>query len=208
MKHKWTIVISIIIFATIVFVFGFNKKDNDAEVAENNLFSFDFGGQLALTEDSQLNAVAESGKAPENAKDFETLPPQNLSRYTDKKYNFSFDYPAFVTVGSFKEGVGDMILIQTKDNKASAQIFIIPFDEPVAISKERILKDLPNMVIKDERNGAVGGHPAIAFLGKHETLGDTYEIWFTRDGNLYQIITKVSTFQFLINIIKTWTTQD
>lgn len=203
MKHKWTIVISIIMLATIVFVFG--RKGNDAEVLENNLFSFDFGKQSVLTEDSQLNAVDESGKAPENAKDFEISLPKNLSRYTDKKYNFSFDYPAFVTVGSFKEGVGDMILIQTKDGKESAQIYIIPFDEPVAISKERILKDLPNMVIKDERNGAVGGHPAIAFLGKHETLGDTYEIWFTRDGSLYQIMTKVSTAQFLIDIIKTWT---
>ena len=98
-----------------------------------------------------------------------------------------------------------MILIQTKDTKKSAQIFIIPFDEPAPISKTRILKDLPDMVIKNEQKGEVGGHPAIAFLGKHETLGDTYEIWFIKNKYLYQIITRASTAQFLTDIMKTWT---
>ena len=211
MKHKWTLVITIIVL-TVVGLFIFGRGDDDAQVAENNLFNLDFSEQIDLEQNSHPATVAVAGSGDPNGETANVgesgetnKETQKLLHYTNSKYNFSFDYPAGVTVGSFKEGLGDMVLIQSEDTSKSAQIFIIPFDEPAPISKARILQDLPDMVIKSEQKGTVGGHPAIAFLGEHETLGSTYEIWFTRDEHLYQIMTRESTAQFLINIIKTWT---
>jgi hypothetical protein len=211
MRHKWTIVITIIVLA-IIALFIFSRVGSDPTIAENGLFNIDFDEQVGIEVkgNSQSAAAAAASGDPDGetvnvGESGETKKASTLLNYTNSQYNFSFSYPAGVTVGSFKEGVGEMVLIQSEDTSKSAQIFIIPFDEPAPISKARILKDLPDMVIKDDQNGTVGGHPAIAFLGKHETLGSTYEIWFTRDEHLYQIMTKESTASFLINIIKTWT---
>lgn len=206
MKYKWTIAVVVIMLSIIIF-FVFGRGGDDSEIAKNNLFNIDFAKWADIEEAKDVEKdfqteVIDNGN--EKAGDFETS-PQNRLLYTDEKYNFSFLYPFDATVGSFKEEEGDMILIQNKGIKKSAQIFIIPFDEPMPISKTRILKDLPNMIIKDEQKGTVGGHQAIAFLGQHTVLGDTYEIWFVRDENLYQIMTKAKTAQFLIDIIKTWT---
>ena len=201
MKHKWTIAIIIIILAGIGFSV-FKSGEDSAEITENNIFNSDFGEQLKIEEDSQLGTVTEN--IGDSIIDSE-IKSQSPLHYTNEKYNFSFNYPSDVTASFFKEGEGDMVLIQSSDTSRFAQIFIIPFDEPEPISKKRILKDLPNIVIKNEQKGTVGGHPAVAFLGRHETLGNTYEIWFTRNLHLYQIMTKESTAQFLINIIKTWT---
>jgi len=202
MKYKWTIVITtVVLIGGIFFVFSNNK---DADNQAGDLFSIDFGDQTVVQDDIVLEDKKDEEKISENtAKPLETQSPK-ASLYTNDKYKFSFEYPKGVAVSSFKEGIGDIVLIQSKDTKTSAQIFIIPYDEEGPITSSRILEDLPSMVIKNEKKGTLGGADAIAFLGKHESLGDTYEIWFVRDESLYQIITKVETAQFLVDMMKTW----
>lgn len=201
---KITIII-IIIFAIIAgafFIFG-NDAGENPDSSTN-----DFAERAG----SRLGFLAGSGEGEKGTDSAESAPSSNLEAllpseqgdtlYTNADYGFSFKYPNGFNVGFFKEGDGHMVLVQ-KDNK-SVQIFILPFDEPAPISKARILKDLPNMVIKNEKSGTVVGEKAIAFSGEHESLGDTYEIWFVHNKNLYQVITKIETAQFLVDIMKTW----
>jgi hypothetical protein len=68
------------------------------------------------------------------------------------------------------------------------QIVVDPSDEVDPITKERILKDLPSLVIDNPWEFFIAGDiPALRFESNDPTLGDTREIWFIHDGNLYRI---------------------
>ena len=47
--------------------------------------------------------------------------------------------------------------------------------------------DAPSGVRKEERAARVGGAHGVAFHGFDARMGLTYEVWFIRDGLLYEI---------------------
>ncbi|MEK9147478.1 MAG: hypothetical protein AAB593_01020 [Patescibacteria group bacterium] len=189
---KRTVIISIIIAFIVLYIFFiFNKGDNN--ITDDFLY-IDFAQQDEFQEASLEQEKANNVKTTSSKNDI----------YINNQYGFSFEHPITITVGAFKDEDGDTVLIQEKNGSKSVQIFIIPFDEQGPISKERILQDLPNIVIKDKREGILSGDKAISFFSKHETIGDTFEVWFISNNNLYQIITKAETFRFLADIMKTW----
>lgn len=115
--------------------------------------------------------------------------------FTHKKYNFSFNYPSNIKTSNFNEGDGEQILFQG-DNNEWFQIYITPWDEEGDITAERIKQDLPDIVITSPQKAILGpkqkegiGPHALIFYSKDSSLGDTREVWFVRNGNLYQITT-------------------
>lgn len=106
--------------------------------------------------------------------------------YTNQKYGFSFSHPKEFSVSEFTESSVDVILVKDATSSGVFQISVSPFDEPGPVTKERILKDIPNMVITNDKIISVGGEKALSFKSKDES-GETSEIWFIRGGNLYQI---------------------
>lgn len=101
--------------------------------------------------------------------------------YTNSKYGFSFDHSKELNISEFTEDNVDVILASS-----GFQILISPFDEPGPITKERILKDIPDMIITNDKIISVGGESALSFRSKDES-GETSEIWFVHNGYLYQI---------------------
>ena len=165
-----------------------------------------------------------------NEKTFEITPsndnPEN-NLYTDSQYNFSFQYPKDFTATKFQEGEsGNTILVQYREqseqvsnniandssqvstsinNNSSFQIFISPFDEPGPLTKERILMDLPDLIIKNPeqrvlKNGAVG----LIFFSEEPSIGETREVWFVHNGYLYQISTYKELDGLVADILGTW----
>jgi hypothetical protein len=131
--------------------------------------------------------------------------------YTDSQYGFYFQYPKDFTVTKFKEGEdGDTILIQQKapsssSGQAGFQVFIAPFDEPGPLTKERITQDLPEMKITNAENRVLkNGVPALIFFSEETSLGKTREIWFIKNGYLYQISTTAALDSLVAQIIGTW----
>mgnify|MGYP001578783188 FL=1 len=138
--------------------------------------------------------------------------------YTNPKYGFSFNYSKEFSASEFSEGEADVILIKDVTGDGF-QISITPFDEPFdsaqgksgPITKERILKDIPNMRIGNDKEISVGGETdsisspqkALSFMSQDTSL-ETFEIWFVRGGNLYQISAFPSFSNKLEEIIKTW----
>lgn len=126
--------------------------------------------------------------------------------YTNSTYNFSFKYPEGFTVANFQEGeYGETILVRKKEGKESLQIFISPFDEPSPLTKERILEDLPDMLVENAqqrllKNGAVG----LIFFSQESSLGRTREVWFVHNGYLYQVSTYAELDSWLAGILATW----
>jgi len=133
--------------------------------------------------------------------------------YTDLQYKFSFEYPKDFTVTKFQEGeYGETILVSRKaqdpstgSGQDSFQIFISPFDESGPLTKERVLQDLPDMIIENAeqrvlKNGAVG----LIFFSEEQSIGVTREIWFIYNDHLYQISTYKELDGLVANIISTW----
>lgn len=130
--------------------------------------------------------------------------------YNNSKYNFSFKYPEGFTVANFQEGeYGETILIRlahsTDLRQVSFQIFISPFDEPGSLTKERILEDLPDMVVEDVQQRLLkNGVPGLIFFSQESSLGKTREVWFIHNEYLYQVSTYAELDGWLASILSTW----
>ena len=135
------------------------------------------------------------------------------SEYKNDQYGFSFGQPDGFNISDFEEGGGKVILVKNVGSSVSNnsnnyengfQIFIAAFDEPGPITKERILKDIPDMVISNEKEILVGGERALSFTSQDDLGNETQETWLVHSGNLYQISVFPSFEKELLKIIKTW----
>ena len=115
------------------------------------------------------------------------------SEYKNDQYGFSFGQPDGFNISDFEEGGGKVILVKNVGSSVSNnsnnyengfQIFIAAFDEPGPITKERILKDIPDMKIVGEQYIDVGGERALNFTSQDDLGGETREIWMVHGGYL------------------------
>jgi hypothetical protein len=127
-------------------------------------------------------------------------------QYVNSKYHFSFIYPAGLSISTFIEGEGDVVLVQNQTTNESFQIYIASFDEPWPVTPERIKQDLPDMVIREPLYVALGGgaFDALIFKSEGEALGETREIWFIHDEHLYQVTTRSDLDALVGAIFETW----
>lgn len=135
--------------------------------------------------------------------------------YTNSKYGFSFSHPKELNVSEFAEEGADSTSSPQADVVLAGGVFqllISPFDESEPITKARILKDIPDMAIADDKIISVGGFDgltaggvnALSFKSKDESGGETLEIWFVRNGYLYQISSFASFEKQILQILGTW----
>jgi len=156
----------------------------------------------------------ENRSASDNIQNTYTLEPSKEDEknnvFVDSQYGFSFEYPKSFTATKFREGEnGDTILIQQKDGKNGFQVFIAPFDEEGPLTKERILQDLPDLIIKNAENRVLkNGIPALIFFSQEPSLGETREIWFVKNGYLYQITATKEIDSLVAQIVATWKFQE
>jgi len=135
------------------------------------------------------------------------------ARYENDQYGFSFSYPEGFNISDFEEGGGKVILVKNVGSSVSNnsnnyengfQIFIAAFDEPGPITKERILKDIPDMTIGGEQYIDIGGERALSFTSQDDLGGETREIWMVHGGYLYQIKGYKNFEEKMIEVLKTW----
>ena len=135
------------------------------------------------------------------------------SEYKNDQYGFSFGQPDGFNISDFEEGGGKVILVKNVGSSVSNnsnnyengfQIFIAAFDEPGPITKERILKDIPDMKIVGEQYIDVGGERALNFTSQDDLGGETREIWMVHGGYLYQIKGYKNFEEKMIEVLKTW----
>src|SRR3989344_2781365 len=82
-------------------------------------------------------------------------------------------------------------------------IFTIPGRRPPEGSRES-LRDVPSGVREDLKGFSINGISATSFYSKSLELGDTWEIWFIREGYLYEITTFRGLETWLGDILSTW----
>ena len=115
--------------------------------------------------------------------------------FIHKGYGFSLNFPINMTASNFKEGDGEQIIFQG-DNGDWFQMYVSPWDEDEDISVARIKQDLPELVISNPQRVVLGpkqaegiGPNALIFYSQDSGLGETREIWFIYESNLYQVTT-------------------
>lgn len=147
--------------------------------------------------------------------------PTGKEIYTDAKYNFSFEYPRGINISAVPQEPtdcdpqltdcldenkqGERIVAQSADMKQNFQITIAFFDEPGPLTKERILQDIPDMVINNPQNVTITKNKidALSFGSKTDGVSETNEIWFIYNNNLYQISVSTGTDQLVGEILTT-----
>lgn len=122
--------------------------------------------------------------------------------YAHPKYGFSFSYPDGWSAEAFQDDGGDGVAVQNQET--GIMILIYPFPEPGPISRERILKDVPDLKIKNEIVLKVAGLDALGFETDEREFGPTKEVWFVYNGFLYQISGATGSGAALEKIIASW----
>ena len=117
--------------------------------------------------------------------------------------NFSFVHSAKITL-SQEEVEGGELIMASGDVSGVFQLFIIPFDEKGPLTPERIKKDVPDMIIKNEKSLDVSGVKALTFESKDESGTETFEVWFVSGGKLYQMAGYDESKKTIQEILKSW----
>ncbi len=154
------------------------------------------------------------GRADKSASD-ERSNQRDISgwqKYENSQYGFSFSYPGSSNVSDFADSGGKMILFKNAASDNGFQIFITAFDEPFdstqgksgPITKERILKDIPDMAISGDEYVNIGGEKALSFISQDDLGGKTREIWAVHNGYLYQIKAYENVEKQMMEILSSW----
>ncbi len=97
----------------------------------------------------------------------------------------------------------DVVTVEDK-NGSGFQIFSFPFDEPGALTSDRIHQDLPDTVINDPRDAKLDNTQALVFDGNDDTMGATFEVWVVHSGRLYQVTGPKTATDLISQTLNTW----
>lgn len=130
--------------------------------------------------------------------------PEGTQEYYSEHYRFSLFYPDDLTVKTYDEGGGAATFVFQNPIRATGfQIFVTPYAE-AKVSPDRFRKDVPSGVRSSERQIVVGSAVGAAFESANVALGETYEIWFIKDGYLYEATAPRSLAAWFLEIMQTW----
>jgi len=150
-----------------------------------------------------------AGLSPEAAVVASTAAEASFSKvYTNTQYGFSFQYPETLTIGDTTAPTDEAttILAQDVTSHVGFQIYITPFtDSDPVITADRVQQSLPDVVMQEAQPVQVSGsNQGLSFLTKDASFGESRQVWFVYNGNLYQISTYSSQSVLLEKILTTW----
>lgn len=124
--------------------------------------------------------------------------------YRSPIFRFSLFYPHDLQVWEHGQGSSDTtIVFEDPRGDKGFQIFVIPYSED-QITPEQFKKDVPSGVMKDPVDIMLDGVRATMFFSKDPILGETREVWFIKNGFLYEVTTYKALDAWLASILSTW----
>ena len=134
---------------------------------------------------------------------FARIWPAGWLEYKSWIFKFSLLYPDDLRVREYSEGRGTTIAFQSEKTGRGFQIFVVPYPED-HITPERFKSDVPSGVIQDQQEILIDGARATMFYSQNAVMGDTREVWFIKNGFLYEATTYRDLDAWLSNIMQTW----
>lgn len=133
--------------------------------------------------------------------------PQQLANgnkfYLNRLLKFSVVYPGNLDVQEYGQGNTSTIVFEDVSTQEGFQVFVVPYEEQV-VSDERFKMDVPSGVMKDPVDILVDGVRATMFFSHNSLLGETREVWFIKDGFLYEVTARKDLDGWLSEIIRNW----
>lgn len=130
---------------------------------------------------------------------------QLAKEFSDDQFKFSFRYPDGMKTSAVEEEEGGRtILAQDEQTKNGFQVFVAPYDETEPLAPERILQDLPDLVMEEVQMSKIDGAHAVVFVTNDPSLGKTREVWFAHGGFLYQVTSRMEFDRVLAEIMATF----
>lgn len=128
----------------------------------------------------------------------------DLNTYRNSRYRFKLNFPSALNHREYDEGNGAMtIIFEDPTNNYGFQIFVVPYDLTY-VSAERIKRDLPSGVVENQFEVKIGGAVGAIFASQNPVMGKTREVWFIKDGYLYEVTTYLELDPWLSQIMATW----
>lgn len=124
--------------------------------------------------------------------------------YENKAYNFSLSYPQELSVFEYKESGGAIsVVFEERVEGKGFQIYVTPYGEST-VSPERFRLDVPSGVREEPMDIVVDGVLGTIFFSENGIMGETREVWFIKDGYLYEVMTYKQLDSWLSQIMQTW----
>lgn len=133
-----------------------------------------------------------------------SLPSAGTREYKSILFRFALSYPKDLQVQEYSEGSATTIAFEDPSSGYGFQIFIVPYLED-QISPERFAMDVPSGVMMESTGVMVNGTRATMFYSKNAVMGDTREVWFVKNGFLYEVTTYKALDHWLAKILSAWT---
>lgn len=131
--------------------------------------------------------------------------PEGYYEYRTVSYHFSILFPQEMQVKEFG-GNGDSLTVTFEEpagDKRSFQIFATPYNHP-AVSGERFRMDNPSGLYQDPVDVTIAGVRGTIFYSYNPQMGNTREVWFIRNGILYEVNAKRELDEWLAGHMKSW----
>lgn len=129
--------------------------------------------------------------------------PDGYKEFRSDFYRFSLLYPDDLSVREYRGPDTTLtVSFDAKDGKGF-QIFVVPYGGD-QISGQRFKLDVPSGVREEPTDILIDGTQAIAFFSADSALGDTREVWFIKNGFLYEVTTFKELDTWLAGIMQTW----
>ncbi len=123
--------------------------------------------------------------------------------YRTNLFRFDVQYPEDVFIREWSEGNTTTITFEDATAEKGFQIFIVPY-EGETVDAQRFKMDIPTGIMREEHEIMLDGTRALAFFSENLVLGETREVWFLKNGFLYEITAQKGLDNWLAEILSTW----
>lgn len=129
---------------------------------------------------------------------------ENVLLYENREFRFSLLIPKGFEGKQYREkGNAMSATFEEPESGRGFQIFVTPYGQP-QVTRERFLMDTPSGVMDSPTDIVIGGAQATMFFSKNPVMGETREVWFIKDGFLYEVATYKELDEWLGNIMQGW----
>ena len=102
-----------------------------------------------------------------------------------------------------EEGGAFTAAFQDPTTNEGFEVYVTPYSG-TQITQARFKLDEPSGVMDDPTKLIVDGVQATMFFGYNSAMGATCEVWFIRNGDLYEVATYKPLDSWLAQIMQTW----
>ena len=136
-----------------------------------------------------------------------SVPATFTETYTNRAFRFAFSYPPDLGVEAWQEGAVTTVRARNAAKTIGFQISIRPIaGTDTAITPSRIARDMPRVKTRAPETLHIrGAGPALAFYTTERTFGDSFQAWFIRDGQLFQLSSYTPHAPLARGVLASWT---